>query len=210
MNHLELYPLLTQKWADYQLFKQALDMVIKKEHLTMEGLLKVLAIKAAMNGNGLSDKLTKAFPNLIPVNRPRRNECIALLSAISSKWGVDLVNQKIYDPSWLAGFIDGEGCFFIRLRQSSSYRLGYQVSLRFQITQHIRDKLLLLNIVDYLGCGRYSEVVKNVDGKFEVEGLKDIVNIIIPYLDKYPLQGIKHKDYLNFKEVANLMGKVYI
>jgi hypothetical protein len=36
--HLDKYPLLTQKWADYQLFKQAYEMIVKKEHLTMEAL----------------------------------------------------------------------------------------------------------------------------------------------------------------------------
>ncbi len=35
--------------------------------------------------------------------------------------------------------------------------------------------------------------------------VKDIIKIIIPFLDKYPLIGIKHKDYVDFKEVANLI-----
>jgi hypothetical protein len=63
----------------------------------------------------------------------------------------------------------------------------------------------LKNIVDYLECGKYRETVNNNDGKFEIESLKDIVKILIPLLDKYPLLGIKHKDYVDFKEVANLM-----
>ena len=36
------------------------------EHLTIEGLQKIVAIKASMN-RGLSDKLKQAFPNIIPV-----------------------------------------------------------------------------------------------------------------------------------------------
>ncbi len=103
------------------------------------------------------------------------------------------------------GFIEGECCFFVKLRKSSCYKSGNQVSLKFQITQHIRDSLLLKNIVDYLECGYYREIAKNNDGKFEVESLKDIIEKIIPLFDKYPLQGVKHKDYLDFKEVANLM-----
>jgi len=35
----------------------------------MEGLRKLIAIKASMN-RGLSDKLKSAFPNIIPVDRP--------------------------------------------------------------------------------------------------------------------------------------------
>ena len=70
INHLDKYPLLTQKWSDYQLFKQAWEIVVRKEHLTMEGLKNILSIKAAMNSNGLSDKLNKVFPDLIPMTRP--------------------------------------------------------------------------------------------------------------------------------------------
>jgi hypothetical protein len=45
-------------------------MVVKKEHLTKEGLIKIVSIKAMMNGNGLSPSLKTAFPNLIPIVRP--------------------------------------------------------------------------------------------------------------------------------------------
>ena len=36
--HFEKYPLITHKWADYQLLKRAFDIIESKEHLTMEGL----------------------------------------------------------------------------------------------------------------------------------------------------------------------------
>jgi hypothetical protein len=55
--------------ADYYLFKQAFDLVSRKEHLTQEGLNKILAIKASIN-RGLSEGLNPAFPNIIPVQRP--------------------------------------------------------------------------------------------------------------------------------------------
>lgn len=53
--HLEKYPLLTQKVADFLLFKQALNLVNNKVHLTVEGLNQIINIKASMN-LGLSDK----------------------------------------------------------------------------------------------------------------------------------------------------------
>ena len=49
------YPLITKKRADYELIKQAIDIIQKKEHLTMEGLCKIVAIKASMNW-GLSQQ----------------------------------------------------------------------------------------------------------------------------------------------------------
>lgn len=69
IDHFEKYPLLTQKLADYFLFKQAFEIVKRKEHLTSEGLHKIVAIKASMN-NGLTETLKSAFPGVIPVQRP--------------------------------------------------------------------------------------------------------------------------------------------
>jgi hypothetical protein len=64
------YPLITKKHADYLLFKLAVDLVLNKEHLTMEGLNKIVAIKASMNRGHLSSELKVGFPNIIPVDRP--------------------------------------------------------------------------------------------------------------------------------------------
>lgn len=33
-NHFYNYPLITQKWSDYKLFKQGIELLINKEHLT--------------------------------------------------------------------------------------------------------------------------------------------------------------------------------
>ena len=142
INHFDTYHLITQKWSDYQLFKQVVELYKNKEHLTTEGLNKLIAIKASLN-LGLSDKLKTAFPKVIPVNKPI------------------VPNQNIPDPMWIAGFTSAEGCFLVSVKESKTISLGYQTILRFQITQHCRDKLLLTSIYNYLGCGRLRES-KNV------------------------------------------------
>lgn len=49
INHFNKYPLLTQKKADYLLFKQSVNLIEKKEHLTKIGLLKLVSIKSNLN-----------------------------------------------------------------------------------------------------------------------------------------------------------------
>jgi hypothetical protein len=61
-------------------------------------------------------------------------------------------DQKILDPNWLVGFVEAEGCFYVDLA-SSSVKVGERVQLRFKITQHNRDVLLMKSLVEYLGCG---------------------------------------------------------
>lgn len=44
--------------------------MVNKEHLTMEGLKKILSFKYSMN-LGLSEGLKKNFTEIIPVERPK-------------------------------------------------------------------------------------------------------------------------------------------
>ena len=42
IDHLDKYPLITQKRADYELFKMVILLISQKEHFTIEGLKKKL------------------------------------------------------------------------------------------------------------------------------------------------------------------------
>jgi len=67
--HFNKYPLISEKAADLYLFKQAVELITNKTHLTEQGLLNIVNIKASMN-LGLSDKLKTEFKGYIPVERP--------------------------------------------------------------------------------------------------------------------------------------------
>jgi hypothetical protein len=69
INHFDKYPLISNKYADYLLFKTVFNIMSAKDHLTEEGLLKILSLKASLN-NGIPDKLKEHFPNIIPTPRP--------------------------------------------------------------------------------------------------------------------------------------------
>src|SRR5579859_3108532 len=66
--HLEKYPLLTQKGADFILFKQVVKLMNDKIHLYLSGLKQIINIKASMNF-GLSYFLKSEFIDFTPVNR---------------------------------------------------------------------------------------------------------------------------------------------
>ena len=60
ITHLDKYPLLTQKTNDFKLFKEVVILMRDKAHLSIEGLNKIINIKASMN-LGLSDLLKLEF-----------------------------------------------------------------------------------------------------------------------------------------------------
>ena len=182
IDHFDKYPLKTQKFADYLLFKSAFEIIKTKEHLTLEGLHKLLSIRASMN-KGLPETLKDVFINITPVERPSVLDC------------------KISDPKWLAGFTTAEGSFMVRVMDRPNSRT--QVLLRFKLTQHLRDEQLMRSLVDYLYCGRIYVSAGSVD--FIVTKFSDITNKLIPLFDKYPIQGVKYLNYLDFLKVVQLM-----
>jgi hypothetical protein len=77
--------------------------------------------------------------------------------------------------------------------------------LNFSISQHFRDKILLKNFVNYLGCGRSYESKNLNETYYLVTLFSDIIEKILPFFEKYPLLGCKKKDYIDFVNVAKLI-----
>ena len=184
ISHFDEFPLITQKQADYMLWKSAYEILQNKEHLTEEGLRKILANRASLN-QGLTPELKAAFPSLIPVERPL------------------VTNRIIRDSNWLAGFTSGEGYFYIRVFKSNTTKNGWAVQLVFILIQHYRDKELLQSLIEYFNCGR---VYKNKEAIiFQVTKLSGLSENIIPFFVKYSIKGVKFKDFTDFCKVAELM-----
>ena len=183
-NHFNNYPLHTQKFGDFELFKQALDLVQNKEHLTTEELKKIISIRASIN-LGLPDELKTSFPEIMPVNRPI------------------IKNIINYDPYWLAGFTSAEGSFLIKIFKAKT-KLGVAVRLVFQLVQHARDEQLMKSLIVYFGCGN---IYKSNEAAFvyQVSKFSDIYDKIIPFFNKHQIQGVKLMDYLDWCQVAELM-----
>jgi hypothetical protein len=49
----------------------------------------------------------------------------------------------------MAGFVSGEGCFYVGVKKSSNYKIGYQVVLEFSVSQHRRDEQLLKGFISF-------------------------------------------------------------
>jgi len=177
INHFDKYKLITNKRADFLLFKEVYNLILNKEHLTTDGLHKIVAIRASINWS-ITDQLKGYFPGIVPVLRPPVQILI------------------IPDPYWLAGFACGEGCFFINLAKSKTHRLGFQIKFRFQLVQHCKDETLMRSFIEFLDCGN---TYKTRDSfSYQVTKFSDIENKIIPFFTKFPILGAKSLDFSDF------------
>lgn len=96
-----------------------------------------------------------------------------------------------------------EGNFLIMIRKSNTTKTGFQVQLRYQLTQHIRDLDLMKRILDYLNCGNIYINRNAVD--FIVIKLQDLNRIVLLF-NKHPIRGIKYLDYLDFLKAVELLN----
>ena len=215
VDHFDKYPLISAKILDFLIFKQCFEIIKQKEHLTEEGLLKLLSLKSSLNW-GLPDKLIKAFPYVVPVNKP------------------GYIFKGIPDPFWVAGFVSGDGSFHV-ITSTPEVHTGkienWKVILRFSINLNIREKDLIKGLVIFInshgqqigGGGEkpsdssivtgletnvkyknYSTAEESVSLQFTK--ISDIVNKIIPFFEEYKIVGIKSLDFSDFHKVANIVN----
>lgn len=109
------------------------------------------------------------------------------------------------DPWYVTGLADGEGNFSISttVRPNGSTK----VSFAFKVTQIDRNAGVLYDLERFFGVG--SVVIDNrEDGtlKYHVQGQDDILNVIIPHFDQYPLVTSKSLNYLEAFAIHRSMG----
>ena len=185
LSHFDNYPLITKKYSDFIIFKNIIRLIKNKEHLTDEGLDKIINLKASLN-NGIPDKLKDRF---IVQKVPR----------------VKVGLPELINFNWFAGFFSGEGCFFIEISKCKTTKVGYYTKLRISIGQHIRDEFLVRSFIDVLDCG-FIYKPKNEDFVcYNVSKFEDIYTKIIPFFKTYKVIGTKSLDFKDFCEAACLI-----
>jgi hypothetical protein len=199
VEHFNKYPLISAKISDFLLFKQAYNLIKQKEHLTKEGLEKIVALKYNLNKGILqTDVLYEAFPNIIPIIRPK------------------YIYKGIPDPNWMSGFVSGDSTYCVSIEKSNN-KLGNRVRLIFGTCLHIREKDLLIGMAKYFNVleqevSKPSELNKykyiydsRENSQLQIKNYSDIANKIIPFFNQYPIRGVKSLDFSDFKQVAYMM-----
>jgi hypothetical protein len=118
--HFSNYPLRGTKYLDFLTFKEALEIIISKEHLTKEGLKKIIDMSLNMN----------SYRKLPQEYRPVHT----------------IENNSLYIPingHYINGFIAGDGCLALNTKDKGFARMSLQIS------QHKNNKMLLCSIANF-------------------------------------------------------------
>jgi hypothetical protein len=87
--------------------------------------------------------------------------------------------------------------FDIKIHKSKSHKIGYQVQLRFRVSQDEIDIQLMEHLKKYLGSGIIEINNKTSVVCLSITKISTITKIIIPLFEKYPILGVKNLDYFD-------------
>jgi len=98
-------------------------------------------------------------------------------------------------PSWIVGFVDGEGCFSLSFTRRAKLNCKLEVRPSFSVSQKALNKSCLVHMEKFFNCGtlRYSKRDNCI--KYEVRNLDDLYTKILPFFRKYSLLTSKHQDF---------------
>lgn len=115
---------------------------------------------------------------------------------------------KISDD-YLAGFVEGEGMFYIGIVPSKETTSGWQVIYFFKVSQNPSGKIVLDYLKKRLNCG-YIKANSQTDLTdrslaFVVRNYNDLIQKVIPFFEGKLF--IKKNNFEKFKQVLVLVGQ---
>lgn len=122
--------------------------------------------------------------------------------------------EEIISGDYIAGFVEGEGCFSVNLNHNKNGKINSYRPM-FSLGLNIRDESLLKKIQQEIGCGSIyydkSPRKRGYDKTHDIVVLKiyrktDIYYKLIPFFEKHKFHGSKKSTFDNFKEIVQIIG----
>lgn len=191
--HFQKYPCLTSKHLNFQDWVKIADIMIKKEHLTLEGVEKIKSILSNLNKN-------RSFED-------KYNFCKAH-SWLHINEGTAMRKLPAH---WVQTYIASEGTFYNYLTNKLVRGKPSNIcDSSLEIAQNSHDVFILLAIKDFFNGG-YIKPKYDFNDLLECKNSRTVnryvlrdTKAIIEFVDKYPMLTRKQFDYLDWKNIVEL------
>jgi len=199
--HFNKYPIFCAKYHAFKLFSQIVTALFNKEKRSIQERRELLYLALSMNitTNRNIETIDKLF-TILGVDEEasefiaRRNKEIIEKILLNSE-------NFIVSNNFISGFIDGDGSFFISFQRNGEIKTG------FNITNDLFSKPLLEIVKQKLGkIGSIREGTKK-ELVYTVTGLNQIVEFLIPFIDKHPVFSEKSIHYVKFRTISIMLKR---
>jgi hypothetical protein len=116
--------------------------------------------------------------------------------------------SRALTPQYIAGFVDGEGCFSVSIHPHPTVRYGtrWLVAPCFQVYQLRSNVRILERIQTHFAVGRIAQKGPNSSVMtYSVYRRSDLESVIIPFFDANPLVSEKYDDFQKFRRIVLAM-----
>jgi LAGLIDADG endonuclease len=110
-------------------------------------------------------------------------------------------------PSYISGYVDGEGCFTVSISPRPTLLVGWEVRPSVSVSQNGDRSEVLLDIQRYFGCGTLRPDRSDRTLKWEVRSLLPLLEQVIPHFRRYPLLSGKQRDFELFANICERMAR---
>ena len=118
--------------------------------------------------------------------------------------------NKISDE-YFAGFVDGEGCFYVGFSKRVDLPLKWQVITEFHLSQNPGGKNVLEGFQKRLGCGyikpNHPKNPRDKSWVLIVKDRKDLCKKLVPFFTKHPVHSAKASDFRLFSQVLEIINR---
>lgn len=101
---------------------------------------------------------------------------------------------KKVDPNWVTGLYNSKGSLDLKISPRKNNSNLFQVSTSLTISVVVSQIQVLYYLQTYFGVG--SITVRNNIATFKIGSFKEIMEIVLPHFDKYPLIGYRYSTYV--------------
>lgn len=123
-------------------------------------------------------------------------------------------NKEKLPGNYIAGFVDGEGCFALKFRRDIQKNVGNQKvreyfywGAEFAIQLRSDDFKILELIKEALDCGSVNFLKKSGQVRYSVQNIKDQKEKIVPFFEKYSIRGKKGSDFELWSRGIRILSK---
>jgi hypothetical protein len=109
-------------------------------------------------------------------------------------------------PSYISGYIDGEGCFTVSISPRPTLKVGWEVRPSLSVSQNGDRSQVLLAIQRYFGCGSIRPDRSDRTLKWEIRSLRPLREVVIPHFEMYPMLSGKQRDFELFADICERMA----
>lgn len=194
---LKLLELIESGFIRYKLQNNACVLVVSP----VVGLKKIVHL---INGELRTPKIHQ-FHSLIDwLNKNHNTDFIKL----------PLKKGNLSENSWLSGFIDSDGSFSVQHTKLENGAKKRKISCRLRIEQRMLDPItnesylpVLSYLSNFLNCSVLTRLQKSTNNEYYILAASSRVSldIILKYLNKYPLYSSKYLDYKDWEKIVLLM-----